>query len=202
MIILVDNGHGVNTAGKCSPDGKLREYKYCREIAAEVVNRLKAEGYAAHLVVEEDADIPLGERCNRVNAVCNQVGKKNVCLVSIHLNASGNGKEWMTARGWEAWTSVGQTGGDVLAECLYVSAKEILSPLIKDLKIRADMSDGDMDKEKDFTILKRTNCPACLTENLFQDTKADYEFLLSGEGRKAIVDLHVEGIKAYILSRG
>jgi len=33
MKILIDNGHGSNTPGKCSPDGRLREYSYTREIA-------------------------------------------------------------------------------------------------------------------------------------------------------------------------
>ena len=31
-IILLDNGHGENTLGKRSPDGKLKEYAYAREI--------------------------------------------------------------------------------------------------------------------------------------------------------------------------
>lgn len=31
--ILIDNGHGSNTSGKCSPDGRLKEYAYTREIA-------------------------------------------------------------------------------------------------------------------------------------------------------------------------
>lgn len=26
MKILIDNGHGAETPGKCSPDGRLREY--------------------------------------------------------------------------------------------------------------------------------------------------------------------------------
>lgn len=30
MKILIDNGHGSNTPGKCSPDGRLREYSYVR----------------------------------------------------------------------------------------------------------------------------------------------------------------------------
>ena len=40
MVILTDPGHGIDTLGKRSPDGKLRECKYAREIAAEVVKRL------------------------------------------------------------------------------------------------------------------------------------------------------------------
>ena len=36
MKILIDNGHGENTAGKRSPDGIFREYKYAREIAEAI----------------------------------------------------------------------------------------------------------------------------------------------------------------------
>ena len=29
-IILLDNGHGLGTIGKCSPDKILKEYEYTR----------------------------------------------------------------------------------------------------------------------------------------------------------------------------
>ena len=197
MKILIDNGHGINTPGKCSPDGKFREYKYTREIAIEVVKRLRAEGYDAERIVTEEADISLGQRCARVNAWCDRMGAKNVVLVSIHNNAAGNNGQWMAARGWEAWTSKGQTQGDKLADCLYSAAKKHLPGM----KIRTDMADGDMDKESNFTILYRSKCPACLTENLFQDNKEDVAYLVSEEGRKTIVDLHVDGIKEYVAQK-
>lgn len=199
MKILIDNGHGENTAGKRSPDGRLREYRYCREIAEEVVRQLKSQGYDAEQIVTENADISLGERCNRVNAWCDRLGSKNVCLVSIHNNAAGSGAAWMTARGWEAWTSKGQTQGDKLADCLYDAAQKYLP---SGTKIRTDMTDGDRDKESNFTILYRSKCPACLTENLFQDNREDVDLLLSECGRAAIVRLHVEGIKAYVAKYG
>ena len=44
MKVLIDNGHGVETEGKRSPDGRLREYAYTREIADRVMNRLQTEG--------------------------------------------------------------------------------------------------------------------------------------------------------------
>ena len=109
MKILIDNGHGVDTAGKRSPDGSLREYKYTREIAEKVVSELKKRGFDAERIVTEENDISLSERCRRVNSICDRIGTKNVILVSIHCNAAGNGSQWMNARGWEAWTSVGQT---------------------------------------------------------------------------------------------
>lgn len=199
MKILIDNGHGVATKGKRSPDSRLMEYKYAREIARETARRLKAEGYDAELTVPEDADISLGERCNRVNAWCDRLGAKNVCFVSVHCNAAGDGSKWMTARGWEAWTSKGQTQGDKLADCLYDAAEKHLP---KGTPIRTDMADGDRDKESNFTVLYRSKCAACLTENLFQDNREDVDYLLSPEGREAIVRLHVEGIKAYVAKYG
>ena len=190
MKVLIDNGHGSNTKGKCSPDGRLKEYAYAREIAELVVYELRKMGIDAERIVREETDVPLSERCNRVN----EYKANEAILVSIHCNAAGSGADWMSARGWEAWTSVGQTKADKLATCLYDAAEEVLSGM----KIRKDMSDGDPDKEEGFYILKHTKCPAVLTENLFQDNKEDVDFLLSLEGKKAITDLHVKGIMKYL----
>ena len=198
MKILIDNGHGSNTAGKRSPDGLFREYAYTREIAAEVTYQLRRKGYDAELLVPELYDVALVERVHRVNVKCQSNGASNVLLVSIHCNAAGNGKEWKSARGWEAWTSPGQTEGDKLAECLYESALESFAP---GTPIRSDWGDGDFDKENHFTILSKTLCPAVLTENFFQDNKEDVEFMQSESGKKAIVKCHVNGIINYVNSR-
>lgn len=189
MKVLIDNGHGSNTKGKRSPDGRLMEYAYTREIADMLVYELKKLGIDAERIVREELDVPLSERCRRVN----EYKASEAILISIHCNAAGSGN-WMSARGWEAWTSSGKTKADKLATFLYVAAEEVL----KGMKIRKDISDGDEDKESDFYILKHTKCPAVLTENLFQDNKEDVEFLLSTEGKKAIVNLHVQGIRKYL----
>lgn len=194
MKILIDNGHGENTPGKRSPDGKFREYKYTREIANSIVNELSKEGYDAELLVPENNDIPLRERCRRVNKICRKNGKNNVLLISVHVNAAGSGYKWYKASGWQAHTNRGNTKADILAEFLYDEAeKELVGK-----KIRTDMSDGDRDFENDFYILKHTACPAVLTENFFQDSKEDVEFLESEEGRTKIINLHINGIKRYI----
>ena len=176
MKVLIDAGHGENTPGKRSPDGRLLEYAYAREIADMIVAGLRRIGVDAERIVKESIDVPLSERCKRVNNVCKELGISNVILVSVHCNAAGSG-EWMTARGWEAWTTRGKTESDALAECLYSAAEKDL----RGMKIRKDLSDGDSDKESDFYILKNTKCTAVLTENLFQDNKDDVEFLLSSD---------------------
>lgn len=109
MKILIDNGHGSNTPGKCSPDRRYHEWSYTRQIAAAIVRQLKYAGYDADLLVPEDYDVSLRTRVERANTWCRQLGKKNVCLISIHTNAAGNGRQWMNARGWCCYTSRGQT---------------------------------------------------------------------------------------------
>ena len=196
MKILIDNGHGHNTPGKRSPDGKFREYAYNREIAKRIVADLIDRGYNAELLVPEDNDISLEERVRRVNALCSAHGKSNVILVSVHVNAAGNGSKWTNATGWSVYTCKGQTASDKLAECLCEAA-------IKNFpgkRIRTDYSDGDSDWEENFYILRHTLCPAVLTENFFMDG-LDLEFLQSKAGKQAIVDTHVVGIIEYLCDK-
>lgn len=193
-VILIDNGHGVETSGKRSPDGLFREYSWCREIAVRIVAELTKKGYAAFLLVKEQNDVCLAERVKRANAYCAMYGASNVLLVSVHNNAAGSGKDWMSARGWECWTSVGKTQSDKLADYFYDSAR-VCFPLAK---LRTDMSDGDMDKESNFYILKHSRCPAVLTENFFQDNKDDVAFLRSSAGKDAVVKCHVDAIIKYM----
>lgn len=109
MKILIDNGHGENTPGKRSPDGRFREYLFARELADRVVNGLRGKGYDAERIVRESIDVSLAERARRVNEACGRLGKSRVILVSIHVNAAGNGTEWMRATGWSAYTCKGKT---------------------------------------------------------------------------------------------
>lgn len=196
LFVILDNGHGENTAGKRSPDGRLREYKYCREIVAVLEQELRKLGMGVYVLVPETTDISLSERVKRANKIHTEQHKLGnlVVLISVHCNAAGNG-EWKNARGWSGWTSVGQTAGDALATCLYDAAHEILDP--KDIKIRSDKSDGDEDWEANFTIIYKSSMPAVLTENFFQDNKEDVDYLLSDEGRADVVKIHVEGLKKY-----
>lgn len=202
--ILVDNGHGHNTPGKRSPysacgslpEIEFFEYAWNREIALEIVKELVRLGYDAEVLVPEEEDISLRERCNRVNKYCKDLGTANVILISIHSNAAGNGCDWYNAKGWSAYTSIGHTKSDIIAEHLY-DAAEVCFP---DRKIRTNMSDGDRDWEENFYILKNTLCPAVLTENFFYDNVDDVKYILSEEGKAAVVKCHVTGIVNYLKS--
>ena len=194
MVILTDPGHGIDTAGKRSPDGKLREYKYAREIAAEVVKRLKTMDYNAQQLVTEENDISLSVRCKRVNDICKHFGASNVLVVSIHCNAAGADGKWHDARGWQACVSLNASAkSKQLASYLFDAAQA------EGLKMRSPKP-GQKWWAQNLAICRDTNCPAVLTENLFQDNEQDVDFLLSDQGREAVVSLHVEGIINYIKS--
>lgn len=215
MYVIIDNGHGSNTAGKRSPDKSLYEWKWNREITSELVKQLKAAGIACELLVTEEQDISLAARCTRANNICKQHGGAGKCiLISIHSNAAGSKGEWMLAGGWSAYTTRGITKADALATKLYKAAEECLKDYMQIMAegkkqgkysaaqkpFRKDYSDGDPDHEAGFYILQHTACPAVLTESLFYDNKTDVQYLLSSNGKANIVKLHLEGIKAYIKS--
>lgn len=193
MKVLIDPGHGIDTPGKRSPDGKFREYLWNRQVADMILDRLTILGIDASLVVTETNDIPLSTRVQRVNRVCNQVGASNVILVSIHANAAGNGG-WMNAKGWSCFTSKGNTRSDMIAEYLYDAFEKEFS----DRKIRKDLSDGDRDWEENFYILVKSRCPAVLLENFFYDNQEECAFLLKDETKERVACAAALGITRYL----
>jgi N-acetylmuramoyl-L-alanine amidase len=190
MKILIDNGHGENTPGKRSPqwpDGtQFFEWEYTREIAKRVELELLKHGIDVERIVKENTDISLSERCRRANAIATKIGIKNCLLVSIHNNAA-NGR----ASGWEIHTYTGKSKSDEYATIFWNEAKLIL-PV--GTKMRGDWTDGDPDWDSNFAILRDTKCAAVLTENLFMDNAEDCRYLLSPEGKNAIVKIHVQSI--------
>jgi len=192
--VLIDNGHGDPplTGGKCSPDKRLKEYYYCREIAQRVSRELSLRGFETLLLVPEKTDTPLTERVRKVNAWCNKLGSKNVVLVSIHNNAAGADGKWHSATGFSVFISKNASSNSKrLAQMFTNRATEM-----------GLMGNRAVPKEKywvqSLAMTRDTNCPAVLTENLFQDNEEDVRFLLSEEGKQAITKLHVESIIEYI----
>lgn len=191
-IVLIDNGHGAETPGKCSPDGRLREYAWTREIARRVCDKLKASGYDARLLVPELNDVSLRERVKRVNSICGDAGSDNVLLVSIHVNAAGTG-QWHNASGWTAWIAPNAS-----------QRSHKLAMLLNAEAVNLNLK-GNRSCEPFFTgnfaILRDTKCPAVLTENMFQDNLHDVAYLLSDRGKSEITDLHITAITKYLNSK-
>lgn len=188
-IVLLDNGHGKETAGKRSPvwsDGsQLFEWEFNRDIVCRIVEKLQADGIPYRVLVPEENDVSLTERAKRANEYAKGFNGKAYVL-SIHANAGGG-------TGWEVYTSPGQTPSDAIATVFFEEAGREFVP--DGWRMRSDYSDGDPDKEAQFYILTKTTCPAVLTENFFMDTEKDCRFIMSEDGRERIANMHVAAIK-------
>lgn len=188
MIVILDNGHGRETAGKRSPvwsDGKqLFEWEFNRDIVQRISLQLNSLQIPYRVLVPEDSEPGLTVRANRANAIYEE--DKDSFVVSIHANAGGG-------TGWEAHTSPGKTKSDEYSAIFYRHAHIALAPEWKIRKGSSAPDDPDWDSQ--FTILTKTKCPAVLTENMFMDTEVDCRFIMSEQGRQRIANLHVDAIK-------
>lgn len=109
-----------------------------------------------------DLDLPLKIRTDFGNECHKKY--KNCVWLSFHHNAG-------FGTGTEVFTSPGQTRSDIHATLLVEHLRPFYQSYQK--KIRADWSDGDVDKEAFFWELVKTVCPAILLEVLFMDNKKD-----------------------------
>ena len=191
MIVLLDNGHGglingiYQTPGKRSPvwnDGsQLFEGEFNRAIVNGIIEELTALRISYVNIAPEYRDVTLETRMRRAN----QFGARDCFYLSVHSNAGGG-------HGSEVFTSVGNTKSDKIATVFGEEYKRIFP----DRRLRTDFSDGDLDKEKQFYVLRKTRMPAILTENFFMDNEEECKnILMTREGRSKIIRYHVEAIK-------
>lgn len=189
MFVIIDNGHGRETPGKKSPDGRLREWLWTREMAVRVETALRARGVRCERIVKEERDVPLGERCRRANAL--YAKDRSAVLVSVHVNAAGGDRQWHSARGFCAM--VGRTASS--------NSKRLARLIYEAASARGLAGNRCVPKEKYWVqglyICQQTRCPAVLVECLFQDNREDVEVLLSEAGKTALCDAIVEGLVGY-----
>lgn len=191
MIVLLDNGHGglingeYQTPGKRSPiwdDGsQLFEGEFNRAIVNGIIEELTALRIPYDNIAPEYRDVTLRTRVNRAN----KYGSRGCFYISVHSNAGGG-------HGSEIFTSVRNTKSDPIATVFGEEFKRIFP----NRRLRTDFSDGDLDKEKNFFVLKNTRMPAILTENFFMDNEDECKnILMTREGRQKIIRYHVDAIK-------
>ena len=190
---LLDAGHGGILNGKyTTAPAKMFRFKDGFEVYEGIINRqitnklitlLQSAGIDFALVYDEHLDTPLNERVAIADRVYNK--HRNSIYLSIHSNA-GKGK------GFEVFTSKGQTKSDSIA---YFFCAKYVEHFKNMFPLRRDRSDGDDDKESEFYVLRKTDCPAVLVENLFFDNREEAEFLVSEVGQMAIAQCLFEAIQ-------
>ena len=113
------------------------------------------------------------------------------------------GGGWGEASGWEAYVCGSNANTRELALELYRQAAEQLPDTFPIRTATGDHRKGHplRPKTANFYILRYSNCPAVLTENLFMTNATDCAFLLSADGREVITDIHVQAVTNYLKNR-
>lgn len=182
---LIDSGHGGIVDGKYitwpkkmykHDDGSyFYEGVFNRDIKHQLVDKMMANNLSHIDICPTELDVDLDVRVDIANTYYREYS--NAVLISLHSNAGGG-------TGLEIWTSVGQTRSDDFAE---IMGNEFINTF-DGMAFRPDTSDGDLDKESQFYILKYTKCPAILPECLFFDNFSNYQLLIDPDFQNDYVD--------------
>ena len=177
--IMIDAGHGPNTAGKRSPDGALKEFSFNNAVAHLVKRYLTAEGITVLFAHNEQTDVPLVTRTKLAN-------QRNVdAFVSIHANAYGNG--WNNANGIETY--------------VYPNAMKqsiALATLTQKALILACKRRNRGVKKANFAVLRDTRMSAILIECGFMTNREEAALLLSSTYRQQCAQAIASAITTWI----
>jgi N-acetylmuramoyl-L-alanine amidase len=175
--IAVDDGHGLETAGKQSPN-KTKENSFNDAVKQYLIDELKRNNFEVVDCSPERTDNTLRDRCDRANKA-----KANI-FISIHYNAIGD--VWQNQiSGIETYSYPGSSISKSLAETIH-------NQLISGLKRKDNGT-----KTANFYVLRNTNMPAILLELGYMDSASDYELMLSNDYRQNCASEICRGICKY-----
>lgn len=182
--VVLDPGHGVETAGKRSPDGTYFEHEFALDMAKRLKTILERHGVGVILTRDTEADVALADRVRVSNAANPDL------FVSLHSNAAGSGAAWMSARGYGIYTSAAGAvaGRNIAANDILARAKEA----------GVTLWGGGLHHNISLYVLKNTTAPAVLIEHLFHDNKEDVALLKSDAFRATLAEVDAKGILDYL----
>lgn len=187
--IILDPGHAENVAGKRSPDGKYREYKWVREILYQIADKLEEKNVPIiwSCDPEDKNEIGLTKRVKNMNMIA-----QPAFVFSLHTNAApGGDTNWIDgARGASIFTSQGLTMSDSFATIIF---NNLINDFPDISHWRKDYSDGDLDFEAKFTVLYSVH-PSALLEFLFHTSRQDVALLNDESIKKRVVDSLVKSL--------
>ncbi|TWT00081.1 N-acetylmuramoyl-L-alanine amidase [Planomicrobium sp. CPCC 101079] len=178
MKIMIDAGHGPETKGKRSPDGRLREFQFNSPVANEVKKQLKALGHTVIFSHQPNQDVPLDER----TALANRL--KVDLFISIHANAFGTG--FNTVNGIETFTYSAAS----------IGAKKLSSFIHQALVLSTGRKNRGQ-KQADFAVLRDTRMPAVLIECGFMTNQEELALLKSDAYQKRCARAIAFGIDCF-----
>lgn len=187
-LIAIDDGHGLETAGKRTPvftDGTkgetgkpwMHENEFNRAVANLLKVNLERCGFRTLMVAPTDADTPLKTRTDLAN------NAKADFYISIHANAL-NGI-WGPQQGVSTFHYPGSEKGRAAA--IIIQRQLVKGTQQKDRGVLSE----------NFHVLRETKMPAVLVECAFMDNLNEAKLLMSAGFREECANEICQGICEY-----
>jgi N-acetylmuramoyl-L-alanine amidase len=176
--ICLDPGHGGDDPGAIGFG--IEEAELTLRFAGMVADRIPLHGSYELSYTHRGEGKSLSARAQAANDWDADL------LVSLHCNAFHDSR----ANGFEVFTSRGDTGADAVASSIY----QKVGGAFPNWNMRTDWSDGDIDKEAGFVVLKRTRMRAVLVELGFITNPVDHFILTDGPTSRLLAAAVAQGI--------
>lgn len=182
ILIAIDDGHGMETAGKRTPafsDGRvMKENEFNSAVADYLAAALERNGFDVLMVAPGDKDAALKTRVQRANDT------RAAAYISIHANAYGTA--WNDANGLETWIYE-----KIMPDSqTYRFAKSIHDELVK----ATGLKNRGMKRSSDLFVLKNTAMHAALVECGFMTNKEEAMLLTDEDYRRKCGEAICRGI--------
>lgn len=189
MKILIDPGHGIPHTGAKGRILGIEERVVTLRVAHVTKSYLESKGVTVYLTRSTDLCLVKSDRVSDLRARGVMAGRVGAnALLSLHCNSVADPR----ANGYEGYTLPGQDQSDVLADSLLKS----YGRAFRQIRLRADLRDGDLDKEMDLRVLHSAppHLPKVLFELAFLSNPAEEAFLGNSDNYPAIAAALGEGI--------
>ena len=181
--VCLDPGHGPGCVNG-SPDGSYKEHEFAWDMSQRVRAHLERCGVTV-VMTRDGAGYPsLTERCG----VSNKAGAD--LFVSLHSNASGDGKNWTSPSGYLIYTSAGPE-----TAARNVAARAVLKR-VREFGIA--VRGGGLEHNAEYTVLARTTAPAMIIEHGFHTSREDTALLKTGDYRTKLAEADARGILDFL----
>lgn len=189
ILIAVDDGHGLETAGKRTPlfaDGTyMRENEFNRAVVDKLITHLQHNNFDVLHVSAGDTDVPLKTRTGLANnTIANGFGRKADAMVSVHGNAMGS-----------VWNPKAK-GIEIFYRDKYKEGKKLAQDIQEHLVKGTPLINRGL-KTANLHITRESQMPAVLIEGAFMDNPDEAKLLLSDAYRSECAEEIARGLCQY-----
>lgn len=177
-----------------SPNINLDELTYLNRMTDDIILLLRESVKHTPFITITKLAGPIDQILTRLQTLTRTTPPTSNCLIAVGLNSTRMDGHQHSNKGWRVISNPESSQSSTLATALATAAMQTLGHRATSNQDTAT----SLAHLNQTPILTATAIPAVLTLNLYQDNRQDTAYLLSSAGRRAITDLHVKGISAYL----